>query len=122
MACAEDRHATRHSPYTHRMSAPEPIQPLSDAEVSKVARLARLAIPENRIHPLRDQLAAVLTYPDRLRRLDLRSVEPMARVGEGANRLDDDAPGPTLANSDLMRSVPEPFIKVPKVLGEGEGV
>ena len=48
----------------------------------------------------------------------------MARVGEGANRLDDDAPGPTLANSDLMRSVPdtmEPFIKVPKVLGEGEG-
>ena len=41
-----------------------------------------------------------------------------------ANRLDDDAPGPTLANSDLMRSVPdtmEPFIKVPKVLGEGEG-
>ena len=67
MACAEDRHATRHSPYTHRMPAPEPIQPLSDAEVSKVARLARLTIPENRIHPLRDQLAAVLTYGDRLR-------------------------------------------------------
>jgi Asp-tRNA(Asn)/Glu-tRNA(Gln) amidotransferase C subunit len=69
MACAEDRHATRHSPYTHR-------------------------IP---VHPLRDQLAAVLTYIDRLRRLDLRSVEPMAVIGERANRLDDDAPGPTLA-------------------------
>ena len=120
MACAEDRHATR-SPYTHRMPTPEPVQPLCDAEVSKVARLA---IPGNRLHPRRDQLAAVLTYIDRLRRLDLRSIEPMARVGEGANRFDDDAPGSTVANSDLMRSVPgttEPFIKAPKVLGEGEG-
>ena len=31
------------------------------------------------------------------RATDLRSVEPMARVGEGSNRLDDDAPGPALA-------------------------
>ena len=47
----------------------------------------------------------------------------MAHVGGGANRLDDDAPGPTLVNSDLMRSVPDtmaPFTKVAKVLGEGE--
>ena len=72
-----------------------------------VAHLARLAIPEDRIHPLRDQLAAVLTYIDRLRRLDLRSVEPMAHVGERANRLDDD-----VVRADTM----EPFIKVPKLL------
>jgi Asp-tRNA(Asn)/Glu-tRNA(Gln) amidotransferase C subunit len=42
----------------------------SDAEVRKVARLARLAIREDRIHRLRHQLAAVLTCIDRLRRLD----------------------------------------------------
>jgi Asp-tRNA(Asn)/Glu-tRNA(Gln) amidotransferase C subunit len=48
----------------------------------------------------------------------------MAGLGEGAHRLDDDAPGPTVANSDLMRSLPETVersFKVPKVLGEGEG-
>jgi aspartyl-tRNA(Asn)/glutamyl-tRNA(Gln) amidotransferase subunit C len=97
-------------------------QPLSDAEVRKVAHLARLAIAEDRIHPLRDQLAAVLTYIDRLRRLDLKGVEPLAHVGEGTNRLHDDTPGPTLTNETVMKLAPDalpPFVKVPKVLDEG---
>jgi Asp-tRNA(Asn)/Glu-tRNA(Gln) amidotransferase C subunit len=65
----------------------------------------------------------VITYIDQFQRLDLMSVGPIAPSARGANRLDDDAPEPTLANSDRMRSVRdtmEPLIKVPKVLGEGE--
>ena len=105
------------------MPAPETVQCLSDAEISKVGRLARLAIPENRLPPSATNSRGVHSDIVRLRRLDLRCVEPMARVGEGANRLDHDAPEP-LASSDLMRSVTdtmEPFIEVPKVLGEAEG-
>ena len=47
-----------------------------------------------------------------------------APTAQARESLRSDAPGSTLANSDLMRSVTdtmEPFIKVPKVLGEGEG-
>jgi hypothetical protein len=64
--------------------SPNPVQPLSDAEVRKVARLARLAILEDRIHRihrLRHQLTAVLTYIDRLRRVDLEC------WADGARRL-----------------------------------
>jgi hypothetical protein len=48
------------------MPAAERVQALSDAEVSKVGGLA---VPEKRIHALRDQLAAVLSYIDGRRRL-----------------------------------------------------
>jgi aspartyl-tRNA(Asn)/glutamyl-tRNA(Gln) amidotransferase subunit C len=99
---------------------------LSDTEVRKVARLARLALSDEQVHAMRTQLAAILGYIERLRGLDLAGVEPMAHVGggEATNRLDDDVPGPTLSNADLMRMAPdamEPFIKVPKVLGDGGG-
>lgn len=97
---------------------------LSDADVRKVAKLARLAIPKERFEPLRRELAAVLGYVERLRSLDLSGVEPMAHVGETTNRLDEDAPGATLRTDVLMKMAPDtmdPFIKVPKVLGEGGG-
>lgn len=100
---------------------------LTDADVRKVARLARLELSDAQVHAMRDQLAAVLGYVERLRGLDLTGVEPMAHVGEGGrgvNRLDEDVPGPTLSNADLMRMAPEkmePFVKVPKVLGDGGG-
>ena len=44
--------------------------------------------------------------------------------GERENRLREDVPRPALLVSEVMRLAPEstpPFIKVPKVLGEGEG-
>jgi aspartyl-tRNA(Asn)/glutamyl-tRNA(Gln) amidotransferase subunit C len=97
---------------------------LSDADVRKVATLARLAISEEGIEPLRRELQAVLGYVERLRSLDLAGVEPMAHAGEATNRLDDDTPGPTLSNETLMKLAPDvlpPFIRVPKVLGEGGG-
>lgn len=97
---------------------------LSEAEVRKVAQLARLALPPERLQAMQRDLGAVLGYVERLRTLNLEGVEPMAHVGEATNRLDDDTPGPTLAPEALKRIAPEtlgPFLKVPKVLGEGGG-
>jgi aspartyl-tRNA(Asn)/glutamyl-tRNA(Gln) amidotransferase subunit C len=104
------------------MPRPDSPQALTDADVRKVATLARLAIPDDRVPALRAELASILTYIDRLRRLDLSGVDPLTHVGEGANRLDGDRPGPTLSSETLMRLAPDtlpPFLKVPKVLGEG---
>lgn len=97
--------------YTHRVSAPGPVQPLSDAEVGKVARLARLAILDDRIHP----------PPSTRGRAHLHRPAPAsgARV---LGRWRTSARGRT--GLTMMRSAPdamEPFIAVPKVLGEGEG-
>lgn len=95
---------------------------LSADDVRKVARLSRLALTESQVESYRHQLSAVLGYIDRLRQLDLKSVEPMAHAAETVNRLDDDTPGRTLPNSALMNLAPdkmEPFIRVPKVIDDG---
>ncbi len=97
---------------------------LSEREVRHVARLARLEIPDGRVALYAAQLGAVIGYIRRLRELNLSGIEPLAHVGEAANRLDADEPGPTLPNEVLMKMAPEaipPFLGVPKVLDEGGG-
>lgn len=97
---------------------------LSADQIRKIARLARLALSAEQIEAARPQLAAVLTYVQRLQSLDLRGVEPLTHPGDLTTRPDADTPGPTLAPDDLKRLAPEmfeSFIKVPKVLDEGSG-
>jgi aspartyl-tRNA(Asn)/glutamyl-tRNA(Gln) amidotransferase subunit C len=101
---------------------------LSADEVRKVARLARLEISEAEVEKYRASLSAVLGYMERLKGLELKGVEPMAHVawaeGDRENRLRADEPGEALPVSEVMRLAPEstpPFIRVPKVLGEGGG-
>lgn len=92
-------------------------------QVRKVAKLARLAPTDTQAEDYRSRLSAVLGYVERLRALDLSGVEPMAHPMETTNRMGADEPGATtLPNSALMAIAPNthpPFVKVPKVIGEG---
>lgn len=100
---------------------------LSADAVRKVAKLSRLALTDEQVEMYRGQLAAVLKYVERLRKVDLAgadgaSVEPLVHVGDATNRLDEDAPGPMLPTETLMKMAPEslpPFVKVPRVMGDG---
>jgi aspartyl-tRNA(Asn)/glutamyl-tRNA(Gln) amidotransferase subunit C len=97
---------------------------VSDAEVRKIARLARLQVPDDEAHGYAHQLSSILRYADRLRGLNLGDDAPLPHVGETSNRLDEDVPGAVLDNSVLMAMAPdtrEPFIRVPKVFGEDGG-
>lgn len=102
---------------------------LSLDEVRKVAGLARLELTEAELESSRTALAAVLGYAARLGALDLTGVEPLASLSEGrgsvgAGVLREDEPGATLPNSVLMSMAPAtdpPFVRVPKVIGEGGG-
>lgn len=99
-------------------------EPLSEAYVRKVAKLARLALSDEQVRLYQGQLSAVLGYVERLRELKLDGVDPLANVGETVNRFRDDVPGAMLPNEALMRIAPEsmpPFVKVPKVIGDGGG-
>jgi aspartyl-tRNA(Asn)/glutamyl-tRNA(Gln) amidotransferase subunit C len=103
------------------MEAP---RPLTSEQVRKVAKLARLAITEAQVEEYCDKLGAVLGYMERLQSLDLSKVEPLTHPLETTNRLDDDEPGETISNETFMKMAPDklpPFLKVPKVLGDGGG-
>ncbi len=97
---------------------------LSADDVRRVARLARLSIPDADLADHARRLSAILAYMERLRALDLSAVEPMAGVAEDVNRLDADEPGPTLPPARVLDQAPgrhDDFFRVPKVLGEGGG-
>ena len=102
---------------------------LSTADVRKVASLARLALRDDEIEPMRASLGAVLTYMERLQSVDTTDVEPLYNVNDGAANLRGDEPGPALATHTLMSiapapheaSTPPPFIRVPTVLDESGG-
>jgi aspartyl-tRNA(Asn)/glutamyl-tRNA(Gln) amidotransferase subunit C len=97
---------------------------LTGQQVRRVARLARLALSDEQVDNARAQLGAVLRYVESLGELDLTGVEPMAHPTDAANRWDDDEPRPGLPNQALMDMAPQrepPYIRVPKVIGGGEG-
>jgi aspartyl-tRNA(Asn)/glutamyl-tRNA(Gln) amidotransferase subunit C len=109
--------------YTRPMSANDP-SPLSAADVRRVASLARLSLSDAQVEQYRAQVSGILGYVDRLRELKLEGVEPLTHASDAVNRLDPDEPGPTLPNAVLMAMAPDPmppFVKVPKVIGEGGG-
>lgn len=121
-ASAASPQISRH--YTPGVSEHPKPQQLSADYIRKIARLSRLAVTEAEIPEHQRKLSAVVGYIERLRRLDLTGVEPMANVADATNRLDADTPGPTLPNDVLMEvsaAVMPPFIKVPKVLEDGGG-
>lgn len=97
---------------------------LDPAAVAKVALLARLKLSADEAQRASVDLTAILGYVERLRQVDLTGVEPLATPLELAAPLDRDQLGPVLPRSTFMAMAPDhddPFLKVPKVLGDGGG-
>ena len=99
-------------------------QKLTVADVEKVARLSRLALSQDAIREQQTRLVAVLDYVDRLQSLDLSGVEPLTNPADEINavRTDDATTGlPTDTLSSMSPEMLGPFVRVPKVLGDGGG-
>ena len=103
---------------------PDPPPPrLGDADVRHVAKLARLAIPDDRVHAYAEQLAGILGYVEQVRAVDVEGVEPTAHAAHLVNVLRDDRVGEMLPVEQVLQNAPAsdpPFFKVPKVLGGDE--
>lgn len=84
---------------------------LSEAEVRRVARLARLGLSDEEVHVMRGQLAGVLAHVRELEGVDVEGVDPLDVVGDevvsGGLRLDVLRPG--LSREDALASAPEPI-------------
>lgn len=108
------------------MSTPTttPATPLSREDVVRIARLAKLELSEAQIEDARQRLGKTLDYMRGLAALDVSGLMPLTAVGNAHTRLDEDVPAPMLSNAELMAMAPapsEPFIAVPKVIGDGGG-
>ena len=103
---------------------------ISRDDVLRVAELAHLELSPSEIETYREQLDEILTYIDKLKELDVATIEPMAQVlftppvSEGAElgshpELREDVLRPSHVVDDVLPAAPDavkPFFRVPKVI------
>ena len=98
-------------------------QKISLEQVRHVAKLARLAIPEEKLVRFTNQLEPILEYVAKIGQVDITGVEPMAHALPIHNVLREDIARPGLTVEQVLQNAPEsdgPFFKVPKIIGGDE--
>jgi aspartyl-tRNA(Asn)/glutamyl-tRNA(Gln) amidotransferase subunit C len=76
-------------------------------EVLHVAALARLALTDEEVERLTEQLGAILDAVGKVSELDLADVPPTSHPLELVNVLDEDVPRPSLPLADVFANAPE---------------
>jgi aspartyl-tRNA(Asn)/glutamyl-tRNA(Gln) amidotransferase subunit C len=92
-------------------------------QVQHVAKLARLALPPERLAKLSGQLESIIEYVDKLQKADVTGVEPMAHALPISNVFREDVVEPSLPVEKVLGNAPDsdpPFFRVPKVIGGDE--
>jgi aspartyl-tRNA(Asn)/glutamyl-tRNA(Gln) amidotransferase subunit C len=56
---------------------------IDEKTVRKVARLARIALPEDRVAPMAAELNGIMAWIEQLNEVDIEGVEPMTSAVEG---------------------------------------
>lgn len=94
--------------------------PITEADVAKVARLARLDIDESHVQHFTEQLVKVLTHFKDIDALDLDSVTPMTQPYPLVNVMREDVVLPTLDTDEVLAAAPaaeERRFRVPPIIG-----
>jgi aspartyl-tRNA(Asn)/glutamyl-tRNA(Gln) amidotransferase subunit C len=79
---------------------------ISREEVLHVARLARLALTEDEIERITDELGEILDAVGIVSELDLADVPPTSHPLDLVNVWDEDEPRPSLAPDDAFANAP----------------
>lgn len=96
---------------------------ITKEDVLRVAELAHLELSDAEVESLRAQLDSILSYIDKLKKLDVSGIEPMAQVLQASANPDaalrDDAVRPSSVVAQILEQAPEskkPYFRVPRVI------
>jgi aspartyl-tRNA(Asn)/glutamyl-tRNA(Gln) amidotransferase subunit C len=92
---------------------------VDDNTVRRIAKLARIALAEEQVAPMAQELSAILSWVEQLKEIDVEGVPPMTSVVEQQLRMRTDVVTEKSAVDALMKNAPETadhFFVVPKVL------
>jgi aspartyl-tRNA(Asn)/glutamyl-tRNA(Gln) amidotransferase subunit C len=81
--------------------------PITRSDVLHVASLAHLALTEEEVDRLGEELGAILEAVGTVAELDLSGVEPTSHPLDVVNVWDEDVPRPPLALDDVFANAPE---------------
>jgi aspartyl-tRNA(Asn)/glutamyl-tRNA(Gln) amidotransferase subunit C len=76
-------------------------------EVLHVARLARLALSDEEIEPMANELSEVLDHAAKMGELSLQDVQPTSHVVEMTGALRPDLPRPSLPREVVLAQAPD---------------
>jgi aspartyl-tRNA(Asn)/glutamyl-tRNA(Gln) amidotransferase subunit C len=92
---------------------------LDPATVRRIARLARIRVPEDQVAPLQAQLNTILGWIEQLNEVDIEGVEPLTGASHMAMRMRDDTVTDGGQAERILANAPERaglFFTVPKVV------
>lgn len=95
--------------------------PITKQDVEQVAKLARLEITETEKEAFTQQLSGILSYVEKLNKLQTAGVEPTATVLGQSNVFREDQARPSLPVEKAVANAPESadgFFVVPKIIEE----
>ena len=94
---------------------------ISADDVRKVAKLARLNLPDDKIATYTGQLESILGYVSQLEQVDTTGVPETTRAVEVTNVTRQDGVNPTPVREEILNQAPEregDFFRVPKILAD----
>jgi aspartyl-tRNA(Asn)/glutamyl-tRNA(Gln) amidotransferase subunit C len=94
---------------------------IDEAQVRKVAKLARLELIDKEVEEFTGQLSAILDYVERMNKLNTDGIEPLAHCLPIHNVFREDVAKESLGTEKTLANAPQrdgPFFKVPKILEE----
>jgi aspartyl-tRNA(Asn)/glutamyl-tRNA(Gln) amidotransferase subunit C len=94
---------------------------ISADDVRKVAKLARLNLPDDKIATYTGQLESILGYVSQLEQVDTKGVPETTRAVEVTNVTRQDGVDPTPVREEILNQAPQRegnFFRVPKILAD----
>ena len=92
---------------------------ISSSDVRKVAKLARLELPEDQIETYTSQIEQILSYVDQLQEIDTNNVPPTTRAVEVVNEMREDFVEVNCSREEILNQAPHregDYFRVPKIL------
>jgi len=92
---------------------------VDDKTVRRIATLARIALGDEQVAPMAQELNGILSWVEQLREVDVEGVPPMTSAVEQHLRMRDDIVTETNAAEALLKNAPaaaDHFFVVPKVV------
>ncbi len=92
---------------------------ISSSDVRKVAKLARLELPEDQIETYTAQLEEILSYVEQLQEIDTKNIPPTTRAVEVVNSMREDIVEVKHSREEIINQAPHregDFFRVPKIM------
>jgi aspartyl-tRNA(Asn)/glutamyl-tRNA(Gln) amidotransferase subunit C len=89
------------------------------ATVRRIAHLARIAVKDEEVEPLKDELNGILAFVEQLSEVNVEGVEPMTSVTPMAMKQREDVVTDGGIAEDIVKNAPateDHFFLVPKVV------